>query len=586
MPATGQKLEDEGKRLIESMGLKCFTSLGNVQLNQVNSSSAVSAGEHLEFDYLVPQGTVCLIGEITARSTASDVRNKYNKFRNQFNFFNGSPPSSRFNAFHIPDDQRHLFSAVTTLRGFFISTKLQIDDLNLQKVPGIAVYYKNDWEVLNNFVSCIYDYARYPFLEKFDLDVSGMQAAAPGTATSSLTIAEPHREIGRLISEGTGPADVYVFRASPDDLLPLAKVFRRDELPDVIPNAASGNYQRPLVQSKLCDIRSIIHDKPNFMFPNSIIAVLSSDAHYQESNNTLHLPKKYGSLTIVDGQHRLFSYAGPSSETNTATPANCPFVPATVRQNGRILVMGIKFDVADGNEAAKYAAKTFLEINRNHTRIPQQHLYLIDYDVLDSKTGEALAGKVILTCNTTSGVALGLFRTNQRNTGILPVITIIEELGKILNIDNRIHTCSDEKESQGFQKLLGQELSDLEQPDKLVNAATGALKRYFRLLRDTFDKDWPTASNVKSSFRRAKFFAALIRLFDSMLREGNNWDEVGSALANIKSNVLTVRGMQTYDDILFVEDARDIIPNWRDSITELHKFLDKNRLKPTKKTDL
>ena len=586
MPVTGQKLEDEGKHLIESMGLKCFTSLGNIQLNQVNPSSAVSAGEHLEFDYLVPQGTVCLIGEITGRSTASNVKDKYNKFRNQFNFFNGSPPSSRFNAFKISEDQRHLFSAVTTLRGFFISTRLQIDDLNLQKVPGIAVYYKNDWEVLNNFVSCIYDYARFPFLEKFDLDVSGMQAAAPGIATPSLTIEEPHRETGRLISEGTGPADVYVFRASPEDLLPLAKVFRRDELPDVIPAASSGNYQRPLVHSKLCAIRSIIHDKPNFMFPNSIIAVLSADAHYQEASNTLQLPKKYGSLTIVDGQHRLFSYAGPSSETNPATSTNCPFVPATVRQNGRILVMGIKFDVPDENDAVKYAAKTFLEINRNHTRIPQQHLYLIDYDVLDSKTGEALAGKVILTCNTTSGVAQGLFRTNQRTTGILPVVTIIEELGKILNIDNRIHTCSDEKESQGFQNLLGQELSILEQPDKLINAATGALKRYFNLLKNTFDKDWPTESNVKSSFRRAKFFAALIRLFDSMLKEGNNWDEVGSALASIKSNVLTVRSMKAYDNILFVEDARDTIPNWRDPIAELHKFLDKNRLKPTKKADL
>ena len=583
MPATGQHLEAEGKRLIEGMGLRCFSSLGNVKLNQINPSSAVSAGENLEFDYFVPHGSVCLIGEITARSNPSGIKAKYSKFRDQFNFFNTSPSNSRFDPFQIPEEQRHLFSEVTTLRGFFISTKLQADDLNLSPVSQISVYYKNDWEVLKSFASCIYDYARFPFLEKLGVDVAGLQAVASGTATSSVMIQNPYREPGRLISEGTGPADVFVFQATPDELLPLAKVFRRDELPSAASNAETQNYQRPLVPSKLRDIRSIIHNKPNFMFPNSIIAVLSADAHYQESNATLYLPKKYGSLTIVDGQHRLFSYAGPSSDSNMASPTDGPIVPADVRKNAKILVMGIKFADEDSISAVKYAAKTFVEINRNHTRIQQRHLYLIDFDVLGSTTGEALAGKVILNCNSTSGAAQGLFITNQRSTGILPAVTIIEELSKLLNIETRISACNSEKEIQGFHNLLGQEPSSLEQPDKLIDSATNALKRYFSHLKTTFDNDWPTGTKIKSSFRRAKFFAALIRMFDTMLTEGKNWNEVESALQSIKSNVLTVRSMAEYDSVLFTETVQENIPTWRDTITELHNFLSQNRFEPTKK---
>ena len=252
-------------------------------------------------------------------------------------------------------------------------------------------------------------------------------------------------------------------------------------------------------------------------------------------------------------------------------------------KNAKILVMGIKFADEDSISTVKYAAKTFVEINRNHTRIQQRHLYLIDFDVLGSTTGEALAGKVILNCNTTSGAAQGLFITNQRSTGILPAVTIIEELAKLLNIETRISACNSEKEIQGFHNLLGQEPSSLEQPDKLIDSATNALKRYFNHLKTTFDNDWPTDTKVKSSFRRAKFFAALIRIFDTMLTEGKNWNEVESALQSIKSNVLTVRSMAEYDSVLFTETVQENIPTWRDTITELHNFLSQNRFKPTKK---
>ena len=576
----GNKLEEEGKKLLKSMGFVCVTCSGNVSFQQIDPNSAVSAEEQLEFDYLVPNRHICLIGEITGRSHPDAVRKKYRRFRQQYDFFTRSANPNRFEPFDIPKNLRPLFSSVTTFRGFFISTKLQIDDLNLTNVPGVAVYYKSDWDMLRHFVDCIYEYAKFPFLEKFDLDIGEIQATEPGTGEDTLSI-QPHREVGRVVSEGTGPADIYMFRESPYNLLPIAKVFRRDDLPNVSSADVGRAYQRPLERSKLRSIRSIIHDKPDFMFPNSIIGVLSTNTSYHE--NSLHIPKKYGSLIIVDGQHRLFSYAGPSSgSTYDASPSN-PIISDAVRRDAKILVMAIKFENTNEHDTVKYAARTFIEINRNHTKIPQSHLYLIEYDVLGSTAGPALAAKVILNCNSSSGAAQGLFKTNRMSTGRLSVVTIIEELGQVLDIESRISKCVDDLEIQGYESLFGDRLPKLERPEALITAATGAMKHYFNILCHIFDKDWPSDPKVKSSLSRTKFFAALIRLFDTMLKEGQDWLGVENALKAINKNVIEVRNMTSYDDVLFNENTRQTIPTWRDTINDLHDFLNQNRTKPSKR---
>ena len=115
----GNKLEEEGRNLLESMGLVCVTCSGNVSLQQIDPKSAVSASEHLEFDYLVPNRHICLIGEITGRSRPDDVRKKYTNFRQQYNFFTRSSNANKFEAFDIPQNLRSLFSSITMFRGFF-----------------------------------------------------------------------------------------------------------------------------------------------------------------------------------------------------------------------------------------------------------------------------------------------------------------------------------------------------------------------------------------------------------------------------------------------------------------------------------
>jgi hypothetical protein len=42
----------------------------------------------------------------------------------------------------------------------------------------------------------------------------------------------------------------------------------------------------------------------DFIYPNSVLAVLLTDWQYSEAGNELTVKKKYGAISIIDGQHR------------------------------------------------------------------------------------------------------------------------------------------------------------------------------------------------------------------------------------------------------------------------------------------
>lgn len=68
----GKELEECGVQTFEKIGLKCFGNLRQAQVNKI--SSGYPEDEHLEFDYLIPENKVCLIGEITGRTHERDIK--------------------------------------------------------------------------------------------------------------------------------------------------------------------------------------------------------------------------------------------------------------------------------------------------------------------------------------------------------------------------------------------------------------------------------------------------------------------------------------------------------------------------------
>ena len=117
----------------------------------------------------------------------------------------------------------------------------------------------------------------------------------------------------------------YSFATEPEKLLKIGYVLHR--------NKANVNmmptYQRLIKKSRLKSINEFI-EKGGY-FPNSIvISVDAKNCHFDPANTQipttisnvgiLHLPKKYKSAYIIDGQHRLYGYSNSDYKNKNTIP--------------------------------------------------------------------------------------------------------------------------------------------------------------------------------------------------------------------------------------------------------------------------
>lgn len=558
--------ENTGQQILEHLGMLCIHRLHHVRLGDIDPLGSYSRNEHLEFDYLIPFNEICIIGEITDRSGSRDVEKKYQRFRRSYNFVAGQPFEERlWRLLGVPDVHIPRFRNVAEVRGFYISTRLQRYDVKLSEVLNIARFYRADWELLRQYSECVGRHAQSHFLSLFD--VPSRRGRRP------IEIPEATRiRYKKVVSGSVGTADLYTFEASPFELLPLAKVYRSDLLPDLSPDSPA-KYQRALIPGKLEEIRRDVLTDTNFMFPNSILVVLSSDCSYNAARRTLLIPEQYGSIEVIDGQHRLFSYADEQVEKRCGVAC-------------RIMVTGVQFQESDRNAAYKYSAKTFIEINTNQTTVKRSHVDAIRYPLLGETQPRAIAAQIIWQANETPGAVYGLFDTSQTSLGIIQTTTVLTALKSLTNLEaiGKLVTGTRgvrARKRRGYEQLFDATIVELIEPEVLINKGKVCLVRYFNLVKTAFNRDWPRREqDNRSSLRFAKMIAAFVRLLGQFISEGLDWTQVKQELESIKSNVMQLRSLQRYDRILFDPDEPQI-PDAAPSPADDYRFLNRNRRHPT-----
>lgn len=223
---TGNALERRGKDIFEGMGLVCANPLNQVQLNQLDPTGPFHNDEHLEFDYLIPCGNTCIVGEITSRRGINDIKTKYDKYRRNLDLLASQNLGlARFwTLLGVPNEKIRFFRNVDHLIGIFIVTELPRFDIPLPRVPNVVCFYKSEWELLTNYVNSIGKYTQHLFIDQ--LNIRNRETRRP------LEIREDmHRLIRtqdkKITSGDIGTADVYCFEASPYELLPYACVYIR-----------------------------------------------------------------------------------------------------------------------------------------------------------------------------------------------------------------------------------------------------------------------------------------------------------------------------------------------------------------------
>ncbi|MDY7003969.1 MAG: DGQHR domain-containing protein [Cyanobacteriota bacterium] len=565
----GKELEKIGADIFKAIGLDCFYDLGQVQLKDI--APEYPENEHLEFDYMIPIDKVCLIGEITSRGDKRNIKKKYDKFISQINIIKKLEFSDDvWQKLGIKQEHIRKFRNIQSVKGFFISTTKEKFDLTLSKVEYVVVFYKSDFSRLYEYSQNIGKYTRNYFLNKFNIDDK--------THNSSISIYDKDHKLisstDKQITKEAPLSDLYTFTISPYEILDIVHVYRQDELPS-LQDSSTYNYQRPLNHDKLKEIRKNLLTDPDFIFPSNILVILSKECKYMkdgDGNSFLYIPKKYGSISVIDGQHRLFSYADEKVES-------------IMQDDCKIMVTAVYFRTDEQEIITKFSARVFIEININQTKVEITHLDKIAYE-LGSNEPKVIATKIIATLNTRESFRHFFDITSDKaNKGIVEAGIIIDAIKKITNIKKieQLTKASIEKtklKKDGYEKLFNSTIEKLSERETLVKQGTILLERYFNQIFSVFNWDKVKSKNeTNTSFIYSKFWCGWINLLIIFIEEGLDWEQIRKELSNIRSNVMNLLAITEYDRPLF-QSKNPKIPDSTSSPKKVGEFLNKNRTEP------
>lgn len=198
----------------------------------------------------------------------------------------------------------------------------------------------------------------------------------------------------------------YSFSIEPEKLLKIGYVLHR--------NKANENmmptYQRLIKKARLKEIHTFIDEEKGY-FPNSVIINIVSDKNkhlvFERSANqvpdaisrigVLHLPKKYRSAYIIDGQHRLYGYSNSQYKSTNTIPV-----------------------VALVNLERAEQVRLFMQINENQKPVSKDLRNTLDADLLWDSDNYLDQMKALKS-------RIGIYLGENRNSPFYNKITIGED---------------------------------------------------------------------------------------------------------------------------------------------------------------
>jgi DGQHR domain-containing protein len=181
----------------------------------------------------------------------------------------------------------------------------------------------------------------------------------------------------------------YLFGIKPSVLIPLSSVLHRKmEVQDNI----SESYQRLVKAQKIKEIKKFISEERGVFPTNIIISFDTKTNDYFKAQGSkindiqfgiLTLPRQYQSITIIDGQHRLFAYDG-------------------LEQAERDLIYVVAFH----NLSAEKQVQTFININEKQTKVSASLMWDLYPSILDLDDVKLKISNLVKNLNKDSESAL------------------------------------------------------------------------------------------------------------------------------------------------------------------------------------
>ncbi len=570
----GKRFEKQVLRTLQDMGIESYGFHGQIPLQALHPGS--QPGGHLEIDIVCLVGNICILIETTTEKNNNSEKIK--KFIRHCDLVVDSPLNKRelFSLFDgIPKEKLINFTGISGWYYLYIgkSSELITEHISSDRYPDtdrLHIFNEENWEYFKILERTIKTAARYEFLASIGIKPSDVG----DTSVGGTELSKPFLELtNKILFSGQSDvlANLFVVTFKPNELLRIARVLRYQGQPMAISsesatNQQNGGYQRILVPDKLKKIREFIGNNSKVAFPTNLTLVLSNECEKRGEN--LHIPSKYASIDVIDGQHRLFAYALSSEQ---------------IREEARLIATAIKFNTDDTEKINQYAARTFITINSQQTKVKQNLLYLISYDVLGDTSPESIAAKILKECDSRKRLsrifALSAFiKKNRFGQQPIRIISIVKELARIFKSENL----------EAIRSTSGSEARELGESEELIQIGVQLLEKYFYQVKNIFSDDWGKADSLLMC---ANYIGAFLRLLETFVKSKFTVNQIQQELNQIKLNIVENynEGRSQEHPAVFNpnafqppqngenEEGPKRIPSKKDGIPKIYKFLNENR---------
>lgn len=377
-------------------------------------------------------------------------------------------------------DLKSLCQVENADKAILVITSHQLDaaDLKFAADNGVLVWTEDNLTYYEALVDSIGAYAKYEIIHSLGLETAEEKSSHKVLA---LRFKQPNRN---------SIAELFIFTLSPEFLLRTSVVYRRAQ-------GDANAYQRMLRKNRLPKIANFV-SRADATLPTDIILHLSDDVRLEEmemptkdknnksiiltnSNNydlvVLDIPKKYASLEIIDGQHRLFGFV------NTAN---------TIKSDFNLVVVGVR----SLSESQKRDA--FVAINDNSRRMDPNLVAYLKYTNDDNECAnstELMAIRIV--------VELNKYHPFKKSIRVLDVGNQVLTLKGLSGYDLRGLV--------GIRGFLRKSFPSNKPADYIT-----ALKIYFSVVKSTFEKEWDDPQKYIVATNRG--ITAFLKLLRSILK--------------------------------------------------------------------
>lgn len=284
------------------------------------------------------------------------------------------------------------------------------------------------------------------------------------------------------VNQNNSSFSFYVFKADPEWLLKSVSVLRRMDWGSDV-----RGYQRVLEKKRLDKLVDFFK-RDDWSLPNTLIfsgnpGVLNDTNVF--NRNRLTLPSRFGSLWIMDGQHRLYGFSKTDEVTRKKNELVCVFF------DPKLL----------GNKSEEKQANVFIDINMNVKKVSTALLLelLQEFNLAGVEYGSKKIALDIVTELSKTSIFKGFISGYSRKGGPISLTTFVTNsaMQRLVAIGGPI--------------LKRQNYSDKEKIKKCVKI----LKIYFSKVSHIFQKEWGSETFALSSDKGIRgLLGLLIKIFE------------------------------------------------------------------------